>query len=103
MDLVCVPVDGAVRMNVSLAEAGGTLTKINASGPRLSDGEWTCCSARRPRPGGMPSGWPSAAACRPARPLTSTRGPSPWAREAGCRVAVDSSGPSLEAALGAGT
>ena len=102
MDLVCVPVDGAVRMNVSLAEVGGMLTKINASGPRLSDGELDLLLGKTAE-AGRDAEWlalcgslpPGAPADLYARAVSLGRG-------AGCRVAVDSSGPSLEAALGAG-
>jgi 1-phosphofructokinase len=102
MDLVCVPVDGAVRMNVSLAEVGGMLTKINASGPRLSEGELDLLLGKTAE-AGRDAEWlalcgslpPGAPADLYARAVAS-------GREAGCRVAVDSSGPSLEAALGAG-
>lgn len=99
MDLVRVPVAGAVRMNVSLVEGGGVGTKINALGPRLSgdeldrlleemaeagkDAEWLAVC------GSLPPGAPEDLYARAVA----------LGREAGCRVAVDSSGPSLAAAL----
>ena len=102
MDLVPVPIGGAVRMNVSVNEGGGVGTKLNASGPRLSEGEierlldetagagrgadWLALC------GSLPPGCPDDLY---ARAVAS-------GREAGCRVVVDSSGPSMEAALGAG-
>lgn len=102
LDLVCVPVEGAVRMNVSLAEVGGTLTKINAAGPRLSEGELDLLLAKTAE-AGRGAEWlalcgslpPGAPADLYARAVSS-------GREAGCRVALDSSGPSLEAAVGEG-
>src|SRR3712207_1053859 len=95
LDLVCVPVEGAVRMNVSLAEAGGTLTKINAAGPRLSAEELErvldetahagCGADWLVLCGSLPPGAPADLYARAVHS----------GREAGCRVAVDSSGPSL--------
>ncbi len=99
VDLVKVPVDGAVRMNVSLVEEEGVGTKINAAGSHLSETEldrlidataeaahgatWLAVC------GSLPPGAPNDLYARAiAR-----------ARAAGCRVAIDSSGPPLEAAL----
>ena len=102
MDLVCVPVDGAVRMNVSLAEAGGTLTKINASGPRLSDGELDLLLGKTAEAGREAEWLALCGSLPPGAPADLYARAVSLGREAGCRVAVDSSGPSLEAALGAG-
>ena len=102
MDLVCVPVDGAVRMNVSLAEVGGTLTKINASGPRLSDGELDLLLGKTAEAGRDAEWLALCGSLPPGAPADLYARAVALGREAGCRVAVDSSGPSLEAALGAG-
>jgi 1-phosphofructokinase len=100
--LARVPVAEPVRMNVSLAERGGVLTKINAAGPGLSESEVeqlleeTATAARG-------ASW--LAACGSLPPGVSA---DLYARvvaaghEAGCRVAVDSSGASFAAALDAG-
>lgn len=99
VELIQVPVNGAVRMNVSVAEKGGVGTKINASGSQLSEDELermlekTAEAARE-------ATW--IAACGSMPPGASTdlyaRVVS-LARDAGCRAAVDSSGPPLAAAL----
>lgn len=99
IELVRVPVSGAIRMNVNIVEKGGVGTKINAAGPSLSedeldrileeistaahDAEWLAVC------GSLPPGAPTDLYARIVA----------LGREAGCRVAVDSSGPPLEAAL----
>ncbi len=99
IELVRVPVSGAIRMNVNIVEKGGVGTKINAAGPSLSedelerilnevaaaahDAEWLAVC------GSLPPGAPTDLYARIVA----------LGRKAGCRVAVDSSGPPLEAAL----
>ncbi|GAA3940198.1 1-phosphofructokinase [Actinomadura viridis] len=97
-----VPVAGHTRSNVTVAEPGGVATKLNEPGARLSHGElaevarvvaaesagagWVAGC------GSLPPGVPDdiyAQLCRRLAP-------------AGIRVAVDSSGPALLAALAAG-
>ncbi|MEU9608175.1 1-phosphofructokinase [Streptomyces sp. NPDC048057] len=95
-----VPVTGVTRSNVALAEPDGTLTKINAPGPELSATEadalltevlslasasraWVACCGSLPR--GVRPEWYATLVAR--------------ARAAGARVAVDTSGPALLAAL----
>lgn len=100
--LVRVPVEGTLRVNTALAERNGTLTKVNAPGPRLSEAEvellldQTADGAREAvwfaGCGSLPPGAPEDLHARAVAA----------AREAGCRAAVDSSGAPLAAALGAG-
>lgn len=96
-----VPVRGSTRVNISLAEPDGTLTKINAAGPDISpaesralleavetetrngDATWLACCGSLPR--GLADEWYAALVAR--------------ARTAGARVALDTSGPALAAAL----
>lgn len=101
-ELARVPVAEPVRTNVSLAERGGVLTKINAAGPRLSGEEienlleGVSTSARG-------ADW--LAACGslpPGAPVDLYASVVEAAREAGCRVAVDGSGAPLAAAVEAG-
>lgn len=40
VSLTAVPIAGRTRSNVTLVEPDGTVTKINESGPRLSDAEF---------------------------------------------------------------
>lgn len=99
IELIRVPVEEPVRMNVGVAEHEGVLTKVNAAGPRLSEAElnrvldettstargasWLVACGSLP-PGAAPDFYARAVAV---------------GRDAGCRVAVDSSGPPLAAAL----
>lgn len=103
VDVVVVPVAGGVRVNVSAVEPDGTVTKINAAGPRLTPAEADAlaaavCSASSEASwlvlaGSLPPGLPTAFY---ARLVVRVRGASP------VRIAVDSSGPPLLAALSSG-
>lgn len=99
---VIVPIERPIRSNVSLLEPDGTVTKINEPGPELSgpeatslfeaalaaarDAEWLACCGSLPA--GVPAGFYAD--------LVTQR------RAAGLPTAVDSSGASLAATLGAG-
>ncbi|MCQ4080590.1 1-phosphofructokinase [Streptomyces sp. RB6PN25] len=94
-----VPVAGPTRANMSLVEPDGTLTKVNAPGPELTPAEsealleavrarsvgadWIACCGSLPR--GLPPEWYAELVARTHR--------------AGARIALDTSGPSLLAAL----
>jgi 1-phosphofructokinase len=114
--VVVVPVAGSVRANVSVVEPDGTVTKLNERGPELSeaeveavtavtvaaaeDAEWLAVS------GSLPPGAPADFYARvverlgTARPREVSGGPDRPHRSV--KVAVDSSGPPLVAALAAG-
>ncbi|WP_320777145.1 1-phosphofructokinase [Streptomyces sp. CRN 30] len=99
IEVAPVPVAGATRSNIALAEADGVLTKINAPGPELSaaeeellletvrtqsrDASWIACCGSLPR--GLAPSWYAALVAR--------------AHAAGVRIALDTSGPALLAAL----
>ncbi len=99
IEVVGVPVAGQTRSNISVAEPDGTLTKINATGPELSADEseallatvgersagagWIACCGSLPR--GLAPEWYAELVAR--------------AHGAGARIALDTSGPSLTAAL----
>ncbi|WP_171166797.1 1-phosphofructokinase [Streptomyces sp. I05A-00742] len=99
IDVAGVPVAGATRVNVAVAEPDGTLTKVNAPGPELTPAEaeslltavgersagagWIACCGSLPR--GLAAGWYGQLVAR--------------AHAAGARIALDTSGPSLTAAL----
>ncbi|MEU3979475.1 1-phosphofructokinase [Streptomyces sp. NPDC026672] len=99
IEVVPVPIAGATRSNIALAEADGVLTKINAPGPLLSAGEqealvetvrarardadWVACCGSLPR--GLAPAWYADLVAR--------------AHAAGTRIALDTSGPALLAAL----
>ncbi|WP_314174719.1 1-phosphofructokinase [Streptomyces winkii] len=101
IEVAGVPVHESTRVNISLAEPDGSLTKINAAGPEITADEaealleavgdraagagaaWIVCSGSLPR--GLPPAWYAGLVAR--------------AREQGIRIAVDASGPALSAAL----
>ncbi|WP_329121419.1 1-phosphofructokinase [Streptomyces sp. NBC_01465] len=99
IEVAQVPVAGHTRSNISVAEPDGTLTKINATGPELTAAEselllstirthsaaadWIACCGSLP-PGLAPEWYAALVA---------------GAHGAGVRIALDTSGPSLLAAL----
>lgn len=99
IEVAPVPVAGATRSNIAVVEPDGTLTKINAAGPELSAAEsealletvrerstgaaWIACCGSLPR--GLAPEWYADLVAR--------------AHRAGARIALDTSGPSLTAAL----
>ncbi|MFM9368410.1 1-phosphofructokinase [Streptomyces sp. Da 82-17] len=99
IEVAPVAVAGQTRSNISLAEPDGTLTKINAAGPELSADEseallatvrersagatWIACCGSLPR--GLEPSWYAELVAR--------------AHAAGARIALDTSGPALLAAL----
>ncbi|MEU2428096.1 1-phosphofructokinase [Streptomyces sp. NPDC007861] len=99
IEVAPVPVAGATRSNIALAEPDGTLTKINAPGPCLTAPEsgsllaavaahspsasWIACCGSLPR--GLTPSWYGELVAQ--------------AHESGARIALDTSGPSLLSAL----
>ncbi|MEV0186419.1 1-phosphofructokinase [Streptomyces sp. NPDC050625] len=99
IEVAPVPVAGATRSNIALAEADGVLTKINAPGPELSaaeqellfetvrehadDADWIACCGSLPR--GLAPAWYADLVAR--------------VHAAGARIALDTSGPALIEAL----
>ncbi|MFB6771208.1 1-phosphofructokinase [Streptomyces sp. NPDC056337] len=99
IEVAPVPIAGATRSNIALAEADGVLTKINAPGPELSaaerellletvrsqspDADWIACCGSLPR--GLAPSWYAELVAR--------------AHAAGVRIALDTSGPALLQAL----
>ncbi|MGW6297039.1 1-phosphofructokinase [Streptomyces sp. NPDC055058] len=99
IEVAPVPVEGPTRSNIALAEADGVLTKINAPGPELTAAEqelllrtvhrqsegadWIACCGSLPR--GLDPSWYAELVIR--------------AHSAGVRIALDTSGPALLAAL----
>ncbi|MFH9202150.1 1-phosphofructokinase [Streptomyces anulatus] len=102
IEAVGVPIAGNTRINVTLVEPDGTLTKVNAAGPELSPAEaedvleavrvhssaadWIACCGSLPR--GLPPQWYAELVERSHR--------------AGARIALDTSGAALTAALDRG-
>ncbi|MGW0515200.1 1-phosphofructokinase [Streptomyces olivaceoviridis] len=99
IEVAPVPVLGATRSNIALAEADGVLTKVNAPGPELSgpeqellldtvrsqsrDADWIVCCGSLPR--GLAPSWYADVVTR--------------AHAGGARIALDTSGRALLEAL----
>jgi len=99
IEVAPVPIAGATRSNIALAEADGVLTKINAPGPELSEAEqellletvreqsrgadWIVCCGSLPR--GLAPSWYADVVTR--------------AHAGGARIALDTSGRALLEAL----
>ncbi|GGX00304.1 1-phosphofructokinase [Streptomyces noursei] len=99
IDVAGVPVAGQTRSNIAVAEPDGTLTKINAAGPELTAEEsaalltavgersagadWIACCGSLPR--GLAPEWYAELVA--------------GAHHMGARIALDTSGPALTAAL----
>ena len=94
-----VPIVGDMRVNISLVEEDGTVTKVNEPGPQLSEDETEALLART---AALAAGATWVAGCgslAPGMPIDfyarlSRRMPP------GVRVAVDAEGPALRACLG---
>ncbi|GAA2918006.1 1-phosphofructokinase [Kitasatospora cinereorecta] len=94
-----VPIAGSTRINITLVEPDGVLTKVNAAGPEITTAEaeclldavrsrsagteWIACCGSLPR--GLPPEWYAELVARSHR--------------AGARIALDTSGAALVAAL----
>jgi 1-phosphofructokinase len=102
VEFVAVPVRSAARCNVAVVEPDGTVTKINAAGAPLSTAELDACCA-------------AVLACADSATWIVAGGSLPLdvpdtfyadlidlLRPSGVRVAVDTSGPALSAAVKAG-
>ena len=96
---VPVPISEPIRANVSVVEADGTVTKLNEPGPTLSDVELSNLT-QAALTVTTPDGW--LVACGSLPPGVPVEVYGTITREAqatGVRVAVDTSGASLEACL----
>ncbi|MDN4479934.1 1-phosphofructokinase [Demequina muriae] len=96
-----VPVLGAVRMNISILEPDGTTTKLNEPGPTLDENE---VAALLDATLDLAAGAEWIVGCGslpPGVPADFYASLVVAARDSGARVAIDSSGPSMAAAIGA--
>ena len=101
VDVTAVPVAGATRSNVTVAESDGTVTKLNEPGANLTEPELTTLTAHvleQSRPGdwvvlcgSLPPGVDDGEYAAMTKLLQSS----------GRRVAVDTSGPALRHAVNA--
>ncbi|WP_157247374.1 1-phosphofructokinase [Nonomuraea typhae] len=102
LDMVTVAVAGSTRSNITLAEPGGTITKVNEPGTALSPHELERL-ARAVLDAARPGDWVVVSGSLPPRMRAEVCAELCRLFVAeGLRVAVDTSGPALTAALAAG-
>jgi 1-phosphofructokinase len=99
IEVASVPIVDGIRSNVTVVEPDGTVTKLNAPGPRLSDVEVAALLERAV--GAVDgAGWVVASgSLGPGTPDDLYARLTAAVRAAGVRVAVDTSGPALERVL----
>lgn len=102
IELLTVPITGAIRANITVVEADGTTTKLNEPGPVLSRAELDALAATLAE-AASPADW--VVLCGSLSPGT----PAGWYASLigqighlGFQVAIDSSGPPLAKAVAAG-
>jgi 1-phosphofructokinase len=102
IEVASVPIAEAIRSNVTVVEPDGTVTKVNAPGPRLSDVEVEALLERAVAAADG-AGWVVASgSLAPGTPDDLYARLAAAVRPVGARVAVDTSGPALERVLAAG-
>jgi 1-phosphofructokinase len=98
LDHVTVPIGGEIRSNVSVLEPDGTVTKVNEPGPRLSEAELKALIETAVRSGEQAE-WLVGCGSLPAGAGGFYAELVAAARHTPARIAVDSSGAPLTAAL----
>jgi 1-phosphofructokinase len=99
IEVAAVPIADAVRSNVTIVEPDGTVTKVNAPGPRLTQVEVEALVERAVEAAQRADWVVASGSLAPGMP------PDLYARLAdaveavGARIAVDSSGPALQSVL----
>jgi 1-phosphofructokinase len=102
IEVAAVPIAAAIRSNVTVVEPNGTVTKLNAPGPRLSDIEVEALLERAVAAADG-AGWVVASgSLAPGTPDDLYARLAVSVRPVGARVAVDTSGPAVESVLAAG-
>ena len=102
IEVAAVPIADAIRSNITVVEPDGTVTKLNAPGPRLSAAEVDALLERAVAAADG-AGWVVASgSLAPGTPDDLYARLAAAVRPVGVRVAVDTSGPALERALAAG-
>ena len=102
IEIVPVRIEGAIRSNITVVEPDGTTTKFNEPGAPLSADELAAVFAAVKAAVESADWLVASGSLPPGTPATCLRGPGPLARRSGTSVAVDTSGPALEAVLAAG-
>jgi 1-phosphofructokinase len=99
--VVVVPVAGSVRANVSVVEPDGTVTKLNEPGPRLSPEEIEAVTAATVKAAAAAEWLACTGSLPPGAPIDFYAQVLERLGSASVKVAVDSSGAPLVAALDA--
>ncbi len=99
VDVTAVSIAGHTRSNIALVEPDGTLTKINAPGPELTAAESALLLETVRRCAGGPAWIAACGSLAPGLPDDWYAGLVARGHAAGARVALDTSGPALLAAL----
>lgn len=102
VDVVAVPCTGSTRSNITLAEPDGTVTKINEPGGAMSPAELDRVAAAVLRAAGSADWVVVCGSLPPGVPVDVYATLGRRFAAAGIRVAVDTSGPALLAAVAAG-
>jgi 1-phosphofructokinase len=100
LPVVAVPVAGSTRVNLTLAEPDGTTTKLNAPGTVLDAAELEALASRTVEAAAGASSVALCGSLPPGAPADWYARLLPRLRATGARVAVDTSGPALDAVLG---
>ena len=102
VEVVAVPVTGSTRSNVTLAEPDGTVTKVNEPGGVMSALELDRLAQAVLHAAGSADWVVACGSLPPGVPVDVYAKLGRWFADAGLRVAVDTSGPALLAAVAAG-
>jgi 1-phosphofructokinase len=102
IEVAAVPIADAIRSNVTVVEPDGTVTKLNALGPRLSDVEVEALLERAVAAADGARWAVASGSLAPGTPDDLYARLAAAVRPVGVRVAVDTSGPALERVLAAG-
>jgi 1-phosphofructokinase len=102
IEVAAVPIADAIRSNVTVVEPDGTVTKLNAPGPRLSDVEVEALLERAVAATDGAAWVVGSGSLAPGTPDDLYARLAAAVRPVGVRVAVDTSGPALESVLAAG-
>lgn len=102
IEVAAVPIADAIRSNVTVVEPDGTVTKLNAPGPRLSDVEVEALLERAVAETDGAAWVVASGSLAPGTPDDLYARLAAAVRPVGARLAVDTSGPALESVLAAG-
>ncbi len=103
IEVAAVPIVDAVRSNVTVVEPDGTVTKLNAPGPKLSDAEVEALLERAVAAADGAEWVVASGSLAPGTPDDLYARLADAVRPVGARMAVDTSGPALERVLAAGS